>query len=286
MNRRLIQAGSIAAALTALCLSVPALADGHGHGGGNAFAGARGGYSTPHGAPAGGRVGVAPGRSAGFAGPRAMAPTARSAFAPAPGARLGYAPSRVYSAPRFNTAPAYRPSYHTFTARPGFNRPVHGVGFAGRPRYWAGGNFRGTYWPRSYYHSGFVRFVPILPAFYSTFWFAGVPYYYWDDTYYTWSPSEYGYVATDPPPAVADDSSESGSADVQSADTTSLYIYPKNGQSDEQTATDRYECHQWAASQTGFDPTNGANQSATSTGPADYRRAMMACLDARGYSAR
>lgn len=33
-----------------------------------------------------------------------------------------------------------------------------------------------------------------------------------------------------------------------------LYIYPKNGQSEELQRRDRYECHVWAADQTGFDP--------------------------------
>lgn len=33
-----------------------------------------------------------------------------------------------------------------------------------------------------------------------------------------------------------------------------LYIYPKNGQSEKQQKRDRYECHVWAADQTGFDP--------------------------------
>ncbi len=60
-------------------------------------------------------------------------------------------------------------------------------------------------------------------------------------------------------------------------------LYPRNGQSDEQTQNDRYECHSWAVNQTGFDPTRSAQQSGNA---ADYRRAMIACLDARGYSAR
>ena len=34
-----------------------------------------------------------------------------------------------------------------------------------------------------------------------------------------------------------------------------LYIYPKDGQSDEQQKKDRYECHMWAVQQTGYDPT-------------------------------
>jgi hypothetical protein len=122
-----------------------------------------------------------------------------------------------------------------------------------------------------------VRFFPVLPLFYSTYWWGGVPYYYWDDAYYTWDADENGYVATDPPPAVegADSSSDSGSA--------AIYAYPRNGQTAEQLSTDRYQCHQWAVGETGFDPTSGAAPSAASS-PADYRRAMIACMDGKGYS--
>jgi hypothetical protein len=251
-------------------------------------------------------MGMAPGRGSGFGGPRAMAPTVGGGryIGSAPRSYSGVSPSRVYASPRvysprtfnpprtynaprvynsprFNGTPAYRVGTQHFASHAGF---AHGTGW--RPRYWAGGHFHGSYWPRSYYHAGFSWFVPVLPAFYSTFWWGGVPYYYWDNIYYTWSPSDSGYVATDPPPATGPDSSDSGSAQVESSGSSSLYIYPKNGQSEEQTSTDRYECHQWAASQTGFDPTRGADQSTGSNGPSDYRRAMTACLDARGYSAR
>jgi len=34
-----------------------------------------------------------------------------------------------------------------------------------------------------------------------------------------------------------------------------LFIYPAKGQSQEQQDRDRYECHNWAVQQTGFDPT-------------------------------
>jgi hypothetical protein len=34
-----------------------------------------------------------------------------------------------------------------------------------------------------------------------------------------------------------------------------LYVYPSRGQSQEQQDRDRYECHNWAVGQTGFDPT-------------------------------
>lgn len=167
----------------------------------------------------------------------------------------------------------------------GWGRP----GYGWHHGYWGGGYWHGTFWPHVYYRTGFTWFLPVLPLGCAAYYWGGVPYYYWDDLYYTWSPENNGYVVTDPPPAAAD-SSNAGSNVVPDSSavaggaaggTTDVYIYPRNGQSDEQTANDRYECHKWAVGETGFDPTRQAN-----TGSADeYRRAMMACLDARGYSA-
>lgn len=34
-----------------------------------------------------------------------------------------------------------------------------------------------------------------------------------------------------------------------------VFAYPSQGQSEEQQSRDRFECHQWSVSQTGFDPT-------------------------------
>ena len=36
--------------------------------------------------------------------------------------------------------------------------------------------------------------------------------------------------------------------------TSDIYIYPNKGQTPEQQSQDRYECHVWAANQSGFDP--------------------------------
>lgn len=182
-----------------------------------------------------------------------------------------------------------------YDRRPGYDGRYSNGRYYGRPGYhsryrWHGGHWNGLYWPRVYYRPGFVSFWPVLPIGYSTYWFGGESYYYVNDLYYTWSPARYGYVLTDPPPAVETTaSSESGNAEVEAEDesgSASVYVYPRNGQSEEQTANDRFECHQWAVSQTGFDPTtaNGADPATTSSGP-DYRRALIACLDARGYSA-
>jgi hypothetical protein len=65
-----------------------------------------------------------------------------------------------------------------------------------------------------------------------------------------------------PPPAPATPAAQAG-----------FFMYPKNGQSEQQQATDRRECEQWATQQ--------AHGAATG---ADFRRAMIACADGRGYS--
>ena len=159
---------------------------------------------------------------------------------------------------------------------------------------WVGGYWHGTYWPHAWYYPGWAWYLPILPVGYATFWWGGVPYYYWNSLYYTYSPADNGYVVTDPPPAAGTEgSADAGGAYEQApqsnyppnggAGTASdIYMYPRNGQSQEQMQNDRYECHGWAVNQSGFDPTRQDN----SGNPADYRRVMVACLDARGYSAR
>lgn len=44
-----------------------------------------------------------------------------------------------------------------------------------------------------------------------------------------------------------------------------LYVYPKEGQSTEQTDKDKYECYQWAKKDSGFDPM--ATPTTTSAAP-------------------
>ena len=156
---------------------------------------------------------------------------------------------------------------------------------------WGGGYWHGVFWPHCYFNPGFAWFLPVLPFGYATFWWGGMPYYYWNNLYYGWSPADNGYVVTDPPPVAGSDATESSSDGTYSGSTqygggggADVYLYPRNGQSDAQTQNDRYECHSWAVNQTGFDPTRSSQQSSGSA--ADYRRAMIACLDARGYSAR
>jgi hypothetical protein len=124
-------------------------------------------------------------------------------------------------------------------------------------------------------------FVPVLPPFYTTLWVGGLPYYYSNDSYYVWRDAQNGYEVVDPP--------NDQDASTQAPPSEDLFAYPQNGQPADQQANDKYECHRWASSQTGFDPT----QSAGGVPPeqaggkrADYQRAMRACLEGRGYSVR
>jgi hypothetical protein len=138
--------------------------------------------------------------------------------------------------------------------------------------------------------------IGVLPPYYSTIWFGGVPYYYADNVYYTWQPDQNGYVVADPPPNADSPTpppdGNAGAAgappDAQQPPGTpqmDLIIYPKNGQSKEQQSADQYECHTWAKGQTGFDPTQPAGSTSGNPDVArnNYNRAMSACLQARGY---
>ncbi len=124
--------------------------------------------------------------------------------------------------------------------------------------------------------------VPHLPSFYTTLWVGNTPYYYANNIYYTWQANRNGYVVTEPPRDLIQEEEPPLIADE-------LYIYPKDGQNEEQQADDRYGCHRWSVSQTNYDPTLPAENisvSNLSRKREDYQRAMRACLEGRGYSVR
>ena len=70
------------------------------------------------------------------------------------------------------------------------------------------------------------------------------------------------------------------------AATEDISIAPKNGQNEQQQWNDRYECHRWAVNQSGFDPSRrtAAPPSDSASGREQYRRALSACLEGRGYT--
>ena len=162
--------------------------------------------------------------------------------------------------------------------------PNHYVSrYRGSPYYFHGGAWYRPYGPR------YVVVAPpfgiglrVLPPFYTTVWFGGSPYYYADETYYVYRPQRREYVVTEPPQGQAAVGPEVGGSDE-------VFVYPRNGQSEQQQETDRYECHRWAVDKTGFDPTRPSGSVADSdvdSKRVDYHRAEGACLEARGYSVK
>jgi hypothetical protein len=188
-----------------------------------------------------------------------------------------------------------RYNHNRYYPRPGSFRPALPPGyrpymFHGSPYY-----FQGGAWYAPHRH-GFVVVqppiglpTPILPPYYTTVWINGEPYHYADGSYYQWSRPINSYQIVEPPAASATSASPAPADPQASANVGDIYVYAKDGQTAEQQAADRYECHAWSRDQTGFDPTQPAGGVAadqTSAKRAEYSRATTACLEARGYSVR
>ena len=125
-------------------------------------------------------------------------------------------------------------------------------------------------------------FFASLPSYCDLYFWDGVPYYYADDVYYEWNGTAGAYETVQPPAGLA------ARVEAQSPVVTELFVFPKAGQTNEQLASEREECHRQAVGQTGFDPTKSlvvakaADRSAAKR--ADYFRADGECLEARNYS--
>jgi len=212
----------------------------------------------------------------------------------------GHAPRETSSAAHYDARYSHNRYYTTrgveVGAVPGRSYVVaHG----GAHFYYSGGVWYAPYGPRYVVVAPPIGvYVPVLPPFYTTVWFAGVPYYYANDTYYT-NAGPQGYEVVDAPadPSTAVQGPQGpaypgapppapGGSHPEGED---IYVYPQSGQSPDQQANDRYECHKWASSQTGFDPTQaggGVAPEQTVAKGDDYKRAIRACLEGRGYSVR
>jgi hypothetical protein len=159
-----------------------------------------------------------------------------------------------------------------------------------RGRYFYSGGIWYSPGPRGYVVIGAPvgLFVPVLPPYYTTVWVGGVPYYYANDTYYAWRQSDSQYEVVAPP-------DESGASMQPPPPPTGpgasddIYVYPKSGQSEEDQSRDKYECHKWAQTESGFDPTQpsgGVSPDQTNSKRTAYNRAMGACLEGRGYTVK
>ena len=133
-------------------------------------------------------------------------------------------------------------------------------GYGGGGGHWSGGGHGGWWVPCAILGGAAV----LAPYFYS-------PYY-------------------EPPPEIIHEQPPEyfkPAPSVKPSSTERIFVYPRQGQSEELQAKDRYECHSWAVSQTHYDPTqpaSGTPEAQLNQMRADYKRAMGACLDGRGYT--
>jgi hypothetical protein len=197
------------------------------------------------------------------------------------------------------------------SARDGFGGGAHVGAFRGGGGYggyrggygyrggWRGyGYYGGWGWGWGWGGLGYGLFFAGLPLYYSTLWWDGVPYYYSAGDYYMWNGAVGQYETVRPPAGLLNQTA------AAQPSATSLFVYPKNGQSADQQSRDRFECHTWARDQSGFDPTQPGSAAAPEAPPPgaappsaaamaaspgkrqDYLRAETACLEGRGYSVR
>ena len=158
----------------------------------------------------------------------------------------------------------------------GYSRPEGPEGRGGHGGYSGRGGHGGFRESDRYHgHGGYGWYGDFFPGLIigSILGWALWPDYYYPPYYYYPTPPEANQA---PPPA-------SQGSDFR------MFIYPRQGQSEEQQKLDFDECHSWAVSQIGYDPTQPTSsvpEAQTNQKRADYQRAMGACLDARGYTAK
>ncbi|MFV3368798.1 DUF6515 family protein [Pseudomonas sp. NY15435] len=177
------------------------------------------------------------------------------------------------------------PSHGNWGPHPSYWRPGYVVTSMPSGRYrvpYRGSDyyFNDGYWYRPY-GSRYVVVTPpygvrvrYLPSYAEQVWIGSIGYFLAAGTYYLWQASSQDYEVVAPP-------QQQVASVAQSA--YDVMAYPMYNQNPDQQARDRYECHRWAADQSGFDP------ALASYAPPDYvadnyRRALGACLSGRGYS--
>lgn len=227
--------------------------------------------------------------SAGPDSPSAQRPPAHPA--PRPDYRPGPRPD-----PRPDHRPAPRPGdtrwwdgahgHARYYPAPGV--AVHVAPPRARVVVWAGISYR--YFDGVWYSPGAGGYLVVrppigivvseLPVFRTVVTLGPLTYYYVNGAYYR-ERYEGGYEVV---PAPAD----AGGGVTTSTSPERVFVYPSQGQSAQQQANDEYECHRWAMAQTGYDPTAAAvgQASVETTRRSDYRRALGACLEGRGYTVR
>ncbi|GIX30512.1 MAG: hypothetical protein KatS3mg124_0984 [Porticoccaceae bacterium] len=180
----------------------------------------------------------------------------------------------------------HRVVHHVHRFRPGmrvYHLPPrhHRIHYHGRDYFYFGGLFFVR--PSAYYEVvpppiG-VR-VPWLPPGYVSFVLGPHRYFYFNSTFFLWDPRGREYVVVEAPEGADEALAAAAEGEWGSGE---VYAYPARGQSPEERDRDYYDCHLWAVDQADYDPTLERQNVARAR---DYRRALVACLEGRGYSVR
>jgi hypothetical protein len=122
------------------------------------------------------------------------------------------------------------------------------------PVWWGGVSYR--YWDGVWATSGPRGWVTVrpplgiwvtdLPSWRTALVIGGLAYFYANGVYYR-EPQRW---------RLRGGGAARGAADAPPPDRS--FVYPRQGQSAQQQAGDEYECHRWAVTQSGFDPTGAA----------------------------
>lgn len=137
--------------------------------------------------------------------------------------------------------------------------------------------------------------IPVLPPGYTAVWIGASVYYYANGVYYSSLPGgEYEVVnppvgtaapaVTEPTPATTAPAPVPAPVVRTVPAGDGLFVYPRQKQSDLKAADDRHACDLWAQQQTGYDFERPGQSNPDLFD--NFQRAVIACLDARGYSAR
>ncbi len=147
---------------------------------------------------------------------------------------------------------------------------------------------RGGHWWGWWAPWAVIGGAAVLSPYYAPYYYS--PYY---SPYYApyYSPYYYSpYYA--PPPVVIREQPPvyfQPAPSVPPSSAERIFAYPRQGQSEELQAKDRYACHSWAVGQTRHDPTQPTGsmpEAQLKQKREDYQRAMGACLEGRGYTVR
>jgi len=137
----------------------------------------------------------------------------------------------------------------------------------------------------------------VLPPSYSTIWIGDTPYYYANGIYYTAIANTGEYAVVNPPPGYETAMPQPAPVQIPAipppaaanprpappiSPPQSLFVYPREGQTQSEMVADRSECNEWAVGQAGYDPARPNTVNGQRAG--DFQRAVRTCLEGKGYT--